>query len=360
MPVIWCSISAHGFGHAAQVVPVLNELGRRIPNLRALLRTEVPASFFQPRLTIPWDLRPAQQDIGCIQDGPLTIDVAATWAAHRTYLADWSGKVTTEAREITAAKPNLVLSDISPLGVAAGSAAGIPTVGMCSLSWDVVLEALRGGSVADQAALIDMIRAAYGRAERFLRVAPAVTITGFRTCTDIGPIAEPAAPERERLRLALGARDSDRIILVGFGGVPLKHLPFAEMERIPRMRFVLDGAVPDGLSRTHSMSTTALPFKSVLASADLILTKPGYGTFVEAVALGTPVVYVRRFNFADEESLISYLHRYGRGAELSRKEFAEGRWESVIDRLLRTARPATLPPALSGPRDAAAILEKYF
>ena len=26
MPYIWCAISGHGYGHAAQVVPVLNAL----------------------------------------------------------------------------------------------------------------------------------------------------------------------------------------------------------------------------------------------------------------------------------------------------------------------------------------------
>ncbi|MBH0180444.1 MAG: hypothetical protein HP490_01870 [Nitrospira sp.] len=72
MPLLWAAISAHGFGHAAQVVPVLNALGRLVPNLRVLLRTMVPASFFEHRLTVPWELSAVQQDVGCIQNGPLT------------------------------------------------------------------------------------------------------------------------------------------------------------------------------------------------------------------------------------------------------------------------------------------------
>ena len=70
MPLIWCSISGHGYGHAAQVAPVLNALGRLVPNLTAILRTTVPAGFFESRLSIPWQLSAAQQDVGCIQDGP--------------------------------------------------------------------------------------------------------------------------------------------------------------------------------------------------------------------------------------------------------------------------------------------------
>ena len=38
------------------------------------------------------------------------------------------------------------------------------------------------------------------------------------------------------------------------------------------------------------------------------MTKPGYGTILEAVALGLPVIYVRRYNFADEAPLVDFLH----------------------------------------------------
>ena len=58
MPIIWCAISGHGYGHAAQVVPVLNALGSLVPGLTAILRTTVPASFFHDRLTIQWELSP--------------------------------------------------------------------------------------------------------------------------------------------------------------------------------------------------------------------------------------------------------------------------------------------------------------
>ncbi|MGZ8383179.1 MAG: hypothetical protein ACXWWE_04130 [Nitrospira sp.] len=359
MPLIWCSISGHGYGHAAQVGPVLNALGRLVPNLTAILRTTVPAGFFEPRLTIPWQLSTAQQDVGCIQNGPLKIDIASTWAAHRTFHTDWKHKVEAEAALIRAAAPACVLSDISHLGVAAGAATGIPTIGMCSLSWDLVLEPFVDPSVAEQTEILRHIREAYALADGFLRVAPGLAMTAFRNLFDIGPIAEPAAPQAARLREAIGAPATDRIILVGFGGIALQGLPFEAMEKMPPYRFLVDGHVPLGLSRVASLATVGLPFKAVLASVDMVLTKPGYGTIVEAVALGTPVVYVRRYNFADEQSLVDYLHRYGRGVELSLSEFLDGRWEQAIRQAFDQSIPHP-PPPLSGAEDAAHMLSRYF
>ena len=121
MPLIWCAISGHGYGHAAQVVPVLNALGALVPGLTAILRTTVPASFFRDRLTIQWTLSPVQQDIGCIQDGPLKIDIDATWAAHHHFHETWEARLSNEVAAMQAASPALVIADTPYLAIEAGS-----------------------------------------------------------------------------------------------------------------------------------------------------------------------------------------------------------------------------------------------
>src|SRR5713226_9137973 len=112
MKKIWCAMSSRGFGHAAQVVPVLNELGHRVSGLTAILRTSVPVPFFEANLKIAWEVSPAEQDVGCVQHGPLQIDVAATWAAHRRFHEQWEDKVAAEVRAIRSCEPALVLADI--------------------------------------------------------------------------------------------------------------------------------------------------------------------------------------------------------------------------------------------------------
>ncbi|MCI1278456.1 MAG: hypothetical protein LKG23_05670 [Nitrospira sp.] len=358
MPLIWCSISGHGFGHAAQVVPVLNALGRLVPNLSAVLRTTVPADFFEPRLDVPWQLTPAQQDVGCIQDGPLTIDVARTWSAHAALHTDWDNKIEAEAALIRETRPDCVLSDISHLGIAAGAAAGLPTIALCSLSWDLVLDPFVDPNQPEHTAILQQIREAYGRADYFLRVAPALATTAFPSVREIGPIAEPAAPQTAILRKAIGAEEPERVVLVGFGGIALRQLPFEQMELMRGFRFIVDGPVPAHLTRVRSLASLGLAFKAVIASVDLILTKPGYGTIVEAVALGTPVVYVRRYNFADEPPLLTHLHRYGRGAELSLVDFRRGQWEAAIEQAFAHPLSET-PPPLSGAHEAAQFLTHY-
>ena len=232
MPIIWCAISGHGFGHAAQVVPVLNALGDLVPGVTAILRTTVPASFFQNRLTIPWTHSFAQQDIGCIQDGPLTIDVDATWVAHQHFHETWNARLANEVAAMAAASPALFIADTPYLAIEAGSRAQIPTVALANFTWDLVLKEYCHASDLSQQQLIQSIRETYAKATMALRITPAPTIDAFSNVIDIGPIASPSPPERNRLASALNLAPNEKTVLVGFGGIPLTSLPLQQMEQL--------------------------------------------------------------------------------------------------------------------------------
>jgi hypothetical protein len=358
MPLIWCAISGHGYGHAAQVVSVLNALGVLVPGLTAILRTTVPSSFFHDHLTIPWDLQPVQQDVGCIQDGPLKIDINATWAAHQRFHENWEARLSNEVTATQAASPALIIADTPYLAIEAGFRAQIPTIALANFTWDLVLKEYCHASDNSHRQLIQCIRGSYAKALLALRITPAPRIDVFSNIIDIGPIANSTSPERARLASTITLTSNERTVLVGFGGIPLTSLPLEQMEQLRHYRFLFDGPVPPGYTRIHSTETLPFSFKTLLASVDIIMTKPGYGTIVEAVALQQPVVYVRRYNFADEPPLVDYLHRYGRGIELSIDDFTRGRWEPTLLQALASPVPS-LPPPPTGAAEAAEVIVRF-
>ena len=359
MPLIWAAISGHGFGHAAQVVPVLNALGRLVPNLHALLRTTVPVAFFRDRLAIPWEINAVQQDVGCVQNGPMTIDVEATWREHQRFHSTWDDRLQTEVEDMRVAAPDLVIADTPYLALAAGKAAAIPTVALVSFTWDLVLSEYVAPPSIDSRAVLQSIRQAYAQADLALRITPAPKMELFQRAIDIGTIAEPVPSSREHLTECLRLAPGEQTVLVGFGGIPLDSLPFDRLELLTGYRFLFDGSVPPG--SLQFVATTSLPFsfKALLASVDVIMTKPGYGTLVEAVALRTPMVYVRRYNFADEQPLVDYLHRHGRGIELSMSDFTQGQWQTALQTALDLP-PTIAPPPPTGATEAAAELAKFL
>ncbi|WP_455244062.1 hypothetical protein [Petrachloros mirabilis] len=359
MPLIWTAITAHGYGHAAQAVPVLNELGKLVPNLKAILRTTVPSTFFQDRLSIPWERQPVQQDIGCIQKGPLEIDVQATWTSHFEFHAKWDQLITDEMIAMKAVRPRVVLADTPYLALCAGHEAGIPTIGLANFTWSEALEPFVDSNDPRHRTLLTTIGESYGSADHALRIAPGLPMPSFSRVLDIGPIAEPAQPRRSELRRLLGVSEHEQVVLIAFGGVPLPSLPWAAMDQMAGYQFVVDGLTPKPSARIHSREKLPFSFKTLLASADIIMTKPGYGTIVEAVTLGLPVIYVRRYNFADEPPLVNYLQRYGRGIELHLQDFVAGNWRVAFKNLTQTVTPPP-PPPCTGASEAAKHLMSYF
>ena len=360
MPLIWCSISGHGFGHAAQVVPILNELGRRIPSLKVLLRTTVPSWFFQNRLQVPWEISVCEQDIGCVQQGPLHIDVEGTWAAYNRFHTNWTDRLSQEADAIQRHSPNVLLSDISYLAIEAGARANIPVVGLSSLCWDQVLIHFEDETPSASSPVIEKIRHAYSFANLMIRVAPSIAMPAFRRTVEVGPIAARLTPDHHGVRQAVGASPDERIVVIAFGGIPLTSLPWHQIEAMNGYRFIVPGPVPPHIKRVLSSDTLPFSFQTIMTSCDMLLTKPGYGTIVEAVASETRVVYVRRYNFVDEDSLVSYLSRYGRGLELSVEDFLNGRWQTTMDAAMVTPAPEASPPPATGAAEAADILKTYL
>ena len=359
MPVIWAAISAHGYGHAAQVVPVLNKLGTLVPDLKAVLRTSVPASFFQDRLTIPWDLQSVRQDVGCVQKGPLQIDIPATWEGHTRFHAQWEQRVEQEVSALQSAGPQVILADTPYLAVCAGLEAGIPAVALANFTWNEILEPFADPHQSHHQAILATIRQSYGHADLALRIIPGLPLASCSKVLDIGPIAEPATSRRQELRAHLHLDPTEQVVLVGFGGIPLTSLPWDQMKQMLGYHFVVDGISVQSSPRIHSLSTLPFSFKTLLASVDIVMTKPGYGTIVEAVALGLGVIYVRRYNFADEAPLVAFLHQYGRGHELSLADFCSGHWQPALE-AIRHAPAALTPPPCTGAEDAARQLVSYF
>ena len=345
MPIIWCSISAHGFGHAAQVIPVLNKLGTVVDNLHVILRTCVPSSIFQEYLQVSWDLQAIPQDIGCIQRGPLDIDIDGTWLAYQEFHKNWSQRVSQEAHDMRDAKANLVISNISYLAIASAFQADRPVVAIASLSWDQVLEPFIQPTRTHHRAIYDHIQQEYAKADHLIRLHPGIEMSAFSLITDTGPSFPLTEAPSQDVRKLLGMERGEKLVFIAFGGIPLTALPFEEMEFCEGFHFLVGGILLNSSARrVHRIEDIKMPFGEILRQADVVMTKPGYATITIAVHYDIPLVYVRRHNFVDEQRLVDYAHQHGRALELTREDFEAGVWEKTLHAVRTLPAPLEPPP----------------
>jgi hypothetical protein len=216
---------------------------------------------------------------------------------------------------------------------------------MCSLNWGDLFTHFHDTTAGWARDANLQISAAYAAAS-FLALEPCLPMPGHPDLHPMPPVALPARPRRDVLAPWL-AKATARVVLVAFGGIPMR-LPVEAWAQRGDLVWLVPEAWSAALAHPacHAFEPLGLPFADLLASVDAILTKPGYGTFVEAAANGTPVLYLRRGDWPEQDALIAWLHGHARARELSAAALAAG---TIGDELeLLWAQPAPPRPRADG------------
>lgn len=345
-PHLFVDITAHGLGHLAQVAPVLHALRARLPELRLSVRCALPGDRLRSRLPVGFTHLPGRSDFGYAMRGAVSIDRAASAAAYRAEHAQWDARVAAEARWLATLAPDLVLTDVAYLPLAGAAQAGIPAVALSSLNWAELFAHYFAGE--DWAAEIHrQILAAYNSAACFLRLTPGMPMADLTALRVLGPVAALGADCRAALRARLGCTRDERLVLVAFGGFA-KRLPIEAWPVLPGVRWLVPQAWQCELPAACAFETLGHSFPDLLRAVDAALTKPGYGTFAEAACNGTPLLYVRRDDWPEQDCLIDWLTVHGRCREVSETQLLRGDLGAALLDLWRCPAPPRPRPVGAG------------
>lgn len=338
MAHLFVDISSHGFGHLAQVAPVLDRLAELRPDVRLTLRCGLPAAKLRQRIRAPFAHIAAASDFGYVMIDALHIDLAATAAAYRAASADFPTRVAADAELFQALGVDAVFADVSHVPLAGAARAGIPAMALCSLNWADLFHHYFGHEDWARPIHAEML-AAY-RSATFLRTTPGMPMPDLPDQRVVAPIASLGRERRTELQDKVGADKTVRIVMVAMGGIPMR-LPIEDWPRLPGTHWLVPADCHPARDDCHAIESLDWPFVDLLRSADAIVTKPGYGTFAEAACNGTAVLYQRRPDWPEQEALIEWLHRHARAREIDAETLRRGTFAAALDELMQ----ATVPPA---------------
>jgi len=357
MSHLYVALSGHGFGHLAQVAPVLNEFRRRHPEVRLTLQSALPTTVLRSRIAGEFERVEGAADFGMVMVDALATNVTASLAAYRAFHAEWNQRLAWQEQALRAAAPDLLLADVPYLSLAAAARLNIPALALCSLNWADILAGYCPDA-PDLAALRAPMLAAYNSAHAFLQPAPSMPMPELRNAYAIGPIAECGQPRRAEIDRRLGLNAGDTLVLIGLGGVGAR-LPLEAWPELTGVRWLTPPSW--SVERPDMMSWVALDDFSMLdliRSCDVLFTKPGYGSFVEAACSSVRVLFIERDDWPEEPWLGRWLLEHGNAVKIDRRQLATGALAEPLRNLLnQPAKPAVTP---TGNVDAALWLERLM
>jgi len=342
MPHLLVAITAHGFGHVAQTAPVVNALRRRLPQLRLTLYSSLPHSFLASRFAGDFTHIAHSPDVGMCMKDALEVDVPASGRTYRRYHRHWEAALASEARLLISHAPDVVLANVPYRILAAAARAGIPALAMCNLNW---LDIYRHfyAALPESTTICEEMLSAYRTARVFLQPAPHMPMPDLENCVAIGPVARIGIDRRIAIRQGLGLSADCKLILVSLGGVATQ-ISVADWPPLADMCWIVPAAWNPHRHDMVTLESLDMDFIDVLRSADALITKPGYGSFVEAACNGVPVLYAPRHDWPEEAFLVEWLHEHGRCLPIQRAQLLQGDFSSVLERLFSLPQRASVSP----------------
>jgi L-arabinokinase len=351
-------VSGHGFGHASRVIEVINATLARLPGTTIEIRTRAPRWLFDLTVAGPFGFTAADTDVGVVQVDALTPDIDATMRRAAAFYERADAVVEREAAALQATHAAAVVADVPPLAFEAARRAAVPSVALSNFTWDWIYEDY-ARALDLESSLADRIRRMHGLAREAWRLPLHGGFAGFHRVRELPFVARRARRDRGDTRARLGWTGERPVVLASFGGVGLPSLPL-ERAAAPRSFLIVSTGDPQASRRAdgplqrspcdglvivdeRALYREGLRYEDLVAAADVVLTKPGYGIIAECVANRTALLYTSRGRFAEYDVLVAGMPRWLRCRHVERRDLLAGHWRRHIEALLSQPAPAEIP-----------------
>ncbi len=362
-PAIVFYVSGHGFGHASREIEVINTLGTARPDLAIILRTAVASSLLTRTLRVPVIRLDGPCDTGVIQRDSVTHDDEATVREAVAFHQTLRERTTAEVERLATWNVQAIVGDIPPLAFEVAAEIGVPSIAIGNFTWDWIYEwypeALRQAPH-----LLEDIRRSYRRAARALELPLSGGFDVFPSVTAIPFIARHSQWTRTDARRRLGLDRARPVALLSFGGYGLPRLDISLLDCLADWTILLTdritegGAQPPEHVRFISEESFAgdLRYEDLVAAADVVVTKPGYGIISECVAHDTAILYTSRGHFREYDLMVGQMPSLLRCRFISQDDLFAGRWYAALSALMRQPS-APVRSGTDGASHAAAAIQ---
>ncbi len=347
-------ISSHGYGHGMRASVIGTCFSEKVT---LSIKTLLPELFFKKELSRQFSYYPARFDCGCIQTDSVTVDIEKTV---QTYMLIAERNEAMLGQEVAWCKKNGVtgiLSDIAPFPFEVAHNAGIPSAGISNFSWEDIYEPYV--QVAPEfSPCFKKIQEQYRMADLVCALTPPNPMKSFRRRITIPVVGRKGIDRRDEIFACYNIGAGKKLGLIYTGDFGMNTVQWNNLGNFGDWEFIGLYPLPGNPSNFRLFDKRDFPYQDLLASADCMITKIGYGVYAECLINGLPLVYLPRENFAEYPFLHRSVVAWGAGYCIPQKEFYNLQWGNVLEAVKTTPKPGKKDP--SGAWICASEIETFF
>lgn len=349
-------ITAHGYGHGTRSCDIINAISETDPDVSIIVKTDLPPTFLQSRLPNTVRMVPGAFDVGLIQKDSIRVDMAASFTAVEQFYQQTEKLVEQERAFIRKEGIDAVVADIPAIPLMAAKLNGTPGIAVGNFGWDWIYSDFIPQN-PEWKTYAGLFRKAYEQTDLLLRLPFAEPMTAFPNRIDVPLLAKPGTSSREGIAQASPADLRKKWVLLSFTTLELDAAALARITALDDYEFFSVDPLEWKGTRIHRIDRAFVSFADILASVDIVITKPGFGIVSDCIANNKPILYADRENFLEYPILVEAIERYCHNAFISATELYSGNLEDALKAITDAPQPSETMPAGGGAIAAHAILE---
>lgn len=348
-------ITAHGYGHGVRSCDILRALHQADTRRPLYVISDLPGDFLRNRLPgVPFQLRRGAFDVGMVQLDSVRVDLPATKRQALTLLQARERLIAEEQSFLKSIAADIVVADIPSIPLEAAARAGIARAAVGNFGWDWIYAPFAEQDSAWRE-MIALYETGYSQTNLLLRLPFAEPMAAFPHRIDIPVVATPGQPCRQQIATLTGAPLDRQWVLLSFSTLDWNDAALDRICQLDDYAFFTMHPLAWSRSNIFPVHRTDVPFNDLIASVDLVCTKPGFGVLSDCVVNDVPIVYVDRQDFREYPVLEQAIHRYLRHAHIPASDLYAGHLGPALEHV----QQAPAPPgrvATGGADQAANIL----
>ena len=303
-------VSSHGFGHAARACAVMDKLWK-LQTSDFYIFTSTPDWFFKNSILFPFEYIKIQTDVGLIQSTPFEEDIEKTIFALEQFVP--FSKIYYESFIHSVAQMNLdlILCDISPLGLWVAKQLRIPSVLIENFTWDWIYENYLD-DYPELSKTISIFREIFQFPDLHFSCEPYCELS--ENSIIVPPVFREPKLQRKKIRKQLEIFGEDKLVLVTMGGIPIDQIGKGNHLIPENIKFL----IPVNNIDTHHSTENIIylphnhPYfhPDLVNASDLVIGKLGYSTIVEVYSLNKPFLYIGREHFRESKLLERFVREH--------------------------------------------------
>ena len=248
----------------------------------------------------------------------------------------------------------VVVADIPAIPLEAAKRSGVPAIATGNFGWDWIYSDFVKFDPRWKIH-VEKFRNVYRQTDLLLRQPFAESMAAFPKQIDLPLLAKPGTDRRKMIAKATGTDPAKQWVLLSFTSLNLDSHALDTLSHLRQCDLFSVEPLEWPGSAVKCLKRSLASFADILASMDVVVTKPGFGIVSDCIANDKPIIYTDRKNFLEYPVLVEGIENYCRNAFIPGTELYAGELGRALDKI-----GSAPPPPEKIPRGGAKIAARHI